>query len=97
MERHIGLDAHAQSCTFAVLSERGRRLKVQVVETNGQSLVEFLKLSPGRRHLCIEEGTSSQWLHEILSPYTHSIAVVRGEKRAGNKSDEMDAVGSPNV
>lgn len=93
MERYIGLDAHSQSCTFAVLSERGKQLKVQVVETNGQSLVEFLKLVPGRRHLCIEEGTSSQWLYEILSPYTHSIAVVRGEKNQGNKSDEVDAVG----
>jgi hypothetical protein len=26
MRRYIGLDAHATSCTFAVLSERGRRL-----------------------------------------------------------------------
>ncbi len=92
MERYIGLDAHSQTCTFAVLSERGKQLNTQVVETNGQSLIEFLKLVPGRRHLCLEEGTSSQWLYEILSPFTHSIAVVRGEKKLGNKSDEIDAV-----
>lgn len=93
MERYIGLDAHAQTCTFAVLSERGKHLQTQVVETNGQSLIEFLKLIPGRRNLCIEEGTSSQWLYEILSPHVHAIAVVRGEKKQGNKSDVIDAVG----
>jgi transposase len=38
MERYIGLDAHATSCTFAVLSERGRRLDSAVVETNGRAL-----------------------------------------------------------
>ncbi len=92
MERYIGLDAHSQTCTFAVLSERGKQLKTQVVETNGQSLIEFLKLIPGRRNLCLEEGNSSQWLYEILSPYVHAIAVVRGEKKRGNKSDEIDAV-----
>lgn len=92
MERYIGLDAHAQSCTFAVLNERGKQIMTQVVETNGRALVEFLKLVPGRRHLCIEEGTSSQWLYEILSSHTQSIAVVRGERKAGSKSDEIDAV-----
>lgn len=92
MERYIGLDAHAQTCTFAVLNERGKKLKTQVVETHGESLIEFMKLVPGRRHLCLEEGTSSQWLYEILSPLTHVIAVVRGEKKRGNKNDEIDAV-----
>ncbi|MEM6559948.1 MAG: transposase [Myxococcota bacterium] len=74
-----------------MLNERGKQLKTQVVETNGRSLVEFMKLVPGRRHLCLEEGASSQWLYEILSPFAQSIAVVRGEKKHGNKSDALDA------
>lgn len=99
MERYIGLDAHSQSCTFAVLSERGKQIKTHVVETNGQSLVEFLKLVPGRRHLCFEEGTSSQWLYEILSPYTHSIAVVRTKNRIKSfyRSRGVPAVGRKDV
>jgi len=47
MERYIGSDAHATSCTFAVLSERGRRLDSAVVETNGHALVKFLRGVPG--------------------------------------------------
>ena len=38
MERYIGMDVHAASCTLAVISEKGRRLKDFPVETNGQGL-----------------------------------------------------------
>jgi len=67
MERYIGLDAHATSCTFAVLSERGRRLDSAVVETNGRALVKFLRCVPGSKHLCLEEGTQSAWLSIVTS------------------------------
>jgi len=93
MNRFIGLDGHSSSCTFAVLSEKGKTLRTDVVETNGQSLVEYLRLIPGRLHLCLEEGTQSQWLFELLAPHTHEIAVVSGEKNQGDKSDEGDALG----
>ncbi|MBK6532120.1 MAG: hypothetical protein IPF99_21725 [Deltaproteobacteria bacterium] len=43
-------------------------LRVDVVETNGQTLIEFLKLQPGTLRLCMEEGTQALWLAEILSP-----------------------------
>jgi hypothetical protein len=76
MERYIGLDAHAKSCTFGVISERGRRQKSGVVETNGRSLVEFLKTVPGRTHLCLEQGRQSGWLYEVLSPHVDEIVTV---------------------
>ncbi len=52
MERYIGMDVHAASCTLAVISEKGRNLKDFPVETNGQALVEATVLEllrPGRR------------------------------------------------
>ena len=67
------------------------RWPINSVETNGESLVEYLRLVPGRRHLCLEEGTQSQWLSEILSPHVHELAVVWAEKRRGNKNDALDA------
>ena len=60
---------HAPSTTFAVVGESGKRLGTHVVETNGQALVEQLKTIPGQRHVCLEEGTQSTWLQEILSPH----------------------------
>ena len=92
MERYIGLDAHAKSCTFGVISERGKRLKSGVVETNGRSLVEFVKTVPGRTHLCLEEGTQSGWLYEVLSPHVDEIVVTHlQEQSRGRKDDETDA------
>jgi hypothetical protein len=63
-----------------VISERGRRQKSGVVETNGRSLVEFLKTVPGRTHLCLEQGRQSGWLYEVLSPHVDEIVVTRLEQ-----------------
>jgi hypothetical protein len=55
MERYIGMDVHAASCTLAVISEKGRKLRDFPVETNGQALVEAVRIIPGHKHLVLEE------------------------------------------
>jgi len=57
MERYIGLDVHAQSCTLAVVSAAGKRLGLQVVETNGTAVKQAISVIAGNRHICLEEGT----------------------------------------
>ncbi|MGD8863702.1 MAG: hypothetical protein PVI30_27045 [Myxococcales bacterium] len=75
-----------------MISERGKRLKSGVVETNGRALVEFLKTVPGRTHLCLEEGTQSGWLYEVLSPHVDEIVVTHLQQQSrGRKDDETDA------
>ena len=91
MERYIGLDDHAKSCSIGVLSEQGKKLQSAVIETNGQALVEFIKTIPGRTHLCLEEGGRSSWLYEILSPYVDEIVVTQVAKSRGDKDDIRDA------
>lgn len=93
MERYIGLDVHAESCTFSVLSESGKEVRTAVVETNGQALVGFLRQTPGNLHLCVEEGEWSPWLYEILSPHVAQMVVVWPEAKRGAKSDAVDARG----
>ena len=91
MQRYIGLDVHAASTTFAVIGESGKRLGTHVVETNGQALVEQLKTIPGKRHVCLEEGTQSTWLYEILSPHAEEVLVVMVPESRGQKNDAKDA------
>ena len=91
MERYIGLDAHGASCTFGVVGPSGRKLRKDVVETNGAALVQYLRSIPGRKHLCLEEGTHSAWLYEILSPHVMEIVVAGIGKSRGQKSDVLDA------
>lgn len=91
MERYVGLDVHRDSCTIAVIGASGKRLKSFVVETNGSAVVEAIRCIPGRRHICLEEGTQSAWLYELLSPHAEEVVVVVPEKRRGSKSDKRDA------
>ena len=54
MDRYIGLDAHSQTCTFAVMGPSGKRLREQVLETNGKVLVDFIKAIAGCRCTGVE-------------------------------------------
>jgi hypothetical protein len=91
MERYIGLDAHASSCTLAVVGPSGRRLGSHVVETNARALIEVLRGIPRNRHVCLEEGTLSEWLHEVLEPHVEDLVVAGVRKSRGPKSDKRDA------
>lgn len=91
MERYIGLDAHSQTCTAAVMGMSGKRLREQVLETNGKLLVDFVRTIAGCRHLCFEEGTHSEWLYELLKPHVDELVVVQPSRSAGRKSDSIDA------
>ena len=46
MDRFIGLDVHAASCTLGVIGPSGKRLGSHVVETNARALIEVLKGIP---------------------------------------------------
>jgi transposase len=91
VERYLGMDAHAASCTLAILSATGKLMRQDVVETNGGALIRYLRGIPGNLHLCVEEGEWSQWLTEILRPHVKELVVMRGEWRPGSKSDSIDA------
>lgn len=91
MERYLGMDVHAESCSFCVLNASGKVVRRDVVETNGQALVAYLKQLAGRLHLCFEESEWAGWLWEILSPHVAEVVVFRGERRKGSKSDAIDA------
>jgi transposase len=91
MDRYIGLDVHMQSSTLAVVGARGKRIQQVVVETTSQALVEAIQQIPGPRHLCLEEGTQSAWLYELLEPHVQELVVFVPPGIRGNKSDALDA------
>lgn len=94
MNRYLGLDVHATSCTLAVTTETGKRVGMEVVETNGAALVDAIKRIPGHKFLCMEEGTQSAWLYETLSPHVEKCVVkALGQERKvnRNKTDMDDA------
>lgn len=92
MDRYIGLDVHATSSTLTVVGPSGRKLRSQVLETNGQVLVQAIRSIARPRHLCFEEGTQSAWLYELLSPHVDELVVTQGTRSRGPKSDASDAL-----
>lgn len=93
MERYVGCDPHAESCTFSVRGAKGKVLRRDVVETDGEALVSYVRSLRGRLHVCTEEGDWSQWLTELLAPYVTEFVVVQPERKRGSKSDRIDADG----
>lgn len=91
MDKYMGLDVHSTSCTLAVISSQGRRLHEAVVETDASALRNAVKAIRGTRHLCVEEGTHSAWIHEILDPCVDELVVTRGLGSRALKSDRRDA------
>ncbi len=84
MDRYIGLDAHASSCTLGVIGPSGKRLGSHVVETNATSLIELIRTMPSPRHLCLEEATLARWLYEALSPHVEETVVADGLRIRGH-------------
>jgi transposase len=96
MERFIGIDVHKDSSTVAVMGPSGKKIRCDVVETNGAVLVEMMKQIPGKRHLCIEETLQSGWLREVLHPHVEEIVIegtTERRDRSRPKTDEADAWG----
>ena len=94
MTRYIGLDAHSESCTIAVLGQSGKRLRYERYQTSAELLKSFIKEVPRPRHLCMEEGTQSEWLYQVLSPHAKQVVVIGLSERSGlqkQKNDELDA------
>ena len=91
MHRYIGIDAHTESCTLAVMGPSGKRLREARLETNGQVLSDFVRSIAGRKHICLEEGTQAEWLYELLEPLADEVVVQLPERSHGVKNDSVDA------
>ncbi len=91
MERYLGIDPHRDSCTLALVSPRGKKIKQMVVPTEGSALVKTVRDLRGPLHVCVEEGEWGEWISETLTPWVARLVVCRPEKRRGPKSDACDA------
>jgi len=91
MEVYIGLDVHAHSTTAVVVGPTGKRLRQAVIETNKSALETLLEEVEGNRHVCLEEGTASEWVFEVVRPLAVETVCCQPKRRMGTKSDCRDA------
>jgi hypothetical protein len=62
MERYIGIDAHKESCTMAVMGPTGRRLQELRLETNAKAVKDAVKSVVGQRSSVLGfTSSASRW------------------------------------
>jgi len=91
--KYVALDVHQATTVASVRGENGRVIARTILPTEAPALVEFFRGMRGTIHVAFEEGTQAQWLHDLLVPVVDRVVVCdrRGERRQGNKGDQVDA------
>jgi len=93
MTKYVALDVHQATTVASVRGEGGRVLARTILPTEESAIVELFRGMRGALHVAFEEGTQSQWLHDLLAPLVDRVVVCdrRGQPRQGNKADQVDA------
>lgn len=91
--KYVGLDVHQATVAASVRDETGRVIARSVLPTEEGAIVEYVRGMRGTIFVAFEEGTQSQWLHDVLDPIVDDVLVcdTHGERRRGNKNDVTDA------
>lgn len=94
--QYIGRDVHKAMTVVAVLDGDGKVLAGGTLQTEAETILQFLWGLNGTLRLTFEESTHSAWLYDLLSPPVAKLGVCDSRKNAaffksGNKSDQIDA------
>jgi len=91
--KYVALDVHQATTAASVREGSGRVIARTLLPTEEGAIVEFFRGMRGAIHVALEEGTQAHWLHGLLTPRVERVVVCdrRGERRQGNRNDELDA------
>src|SRR5437763_12257057 len=92
---YVAVDVHQARTVASVRDERGRVVMRATVPTEARALLALVRGLSGRVEVAFEEGTQTQWLHDLLVPHAARVVVcnVRGQGEKANKNDRLDADG----
>jgi len=104
--KYVGLDVHQATTVAAVREEAGQVIARTLVPTEQRALVEFFRGMRGAIHVAFEEGTQSQWLHDLLEKYNVATpadlpelpqlqAAQHAEQRAAQDADPPSRTTAP--
>jgi hypothetical protein len=94
-EKYMGMDVHQATISVAVMDGKGKLIMECILETNADTILEFVHGLRGTVSVTFEEGTAAAWLHDLLKPHVAQLVVCHPRKNAllkdGSKSDRIDA------
>ena len=92
---YVGMDVHQASTSIAVMNGQGKVISETLIETKGQTIVDFLKGLSGEVQVTFEEGNQAAWLYDLIRPQVAELIVCNPHHnhllKSGNKSDRVDA------
>lgn len=92
--KYVAFDLHKATTSIAVLNLEGKLVTQAVIETQADTISDFLRGQSGSLHLTFEEGTHSQWLFDLARPLVTELLVcnAKAASSVSNKSDKVDAL-----
>jgi transposase len=63
-----------------------------VTETAAGPLIDFVKSIAGHRHICLEEGTQSGWVYELLKPHADTVVVTHKDTESKGPTKDKDDI-----
>lgn len=91
--KYVAMDVHQASIVSTIRDESRKFTMRATLETKAGPILEFLEGLRGRVWLVFEEGTQSQWLHDLVVRRVEKVVVCdpRQIHEKGNKGDRPDA------
>jgi transposase len=93
--KYIGLDVHRATISAAVLDSAGKLVMEAILETQAETILQFLRGLRGSLHVTFEEGTWAAWLHDLLKRHVTRVVACDPRKtglgKIRNRNDRNDA------
>lgn len=91
--QYLALDVHQSTTVGTVRNDRGGVELRATVPTEAHAVIQLVRAAGPRVWVAFEEGTQSQWLHDLLEPHAEKVIVcnTRELPERGNKNDRIDA------
>jgi hypothetical protein len=70
--KYIGLDVHQATISVAVLDSSGKLAMETIVETEAETILQFIRGLRGSLHVTFEEGTCAAWL-QVCDPRKNAL------------------------
>jgi hypothetical protein len=88
--KYLGLNVHRDKISVTVLDDAGKLLMQLILATHAAAILDFVGGLSGTVHLTFEEGTHSEWLHDLPARRVARVVVCRPRQnsllKAVNKS-----------
>lgn len=93
--KYVGIDAHAASCVFVVLSALGKLMHRATVPTEIEAIRRQMIAIGPECEVVFEEGEMSSWLYHVVKGLARRVVVCNPREfksnRKSNKTDAIDA------